>query len=49
MYICKRNSWQKACRKSHTSHEVMDTRHTTEVNLTKISARYADVTSPKSK
>ena len=40
---------EKVCRKSHTRHEVMDTRHTIEVNVAKSSSFYACVTSPKMK
>ena len=38
---------EKVCRRSHTSHEVMDTRHTTEVNITKSSSCYTGIASPK--
>ena len=35
--------------RSHMSYEVMDTRHTIEVNIVKSSSCYAGVTSPKTK
>ena len=46
-YANKCGSWEKICRRSHTSHEVMDTRHTTEVNITKSSSCYTGIASPK--
>ena len=35
--------------KGHTSHEVIDTRNTNEVNIAKSSSHYVGVTSPKTK
>ena len=49
VYATKWSSWEKICRRSHTSHEAMDTRHTTEVKITESNSCYAGVTSPKTK
>ena len=49
VYATKCCSWEKVCQKGHTSHEVMDTRHTTEISIAKSSSCHAGVTSPKTK